>query len=196
MRALDVFPMSPSGVAIGHLHFLEAFLILCLLEDSPSITPDEQWAIEYNELTIALRGREPALRLIQGGRRVAASEWANEIFNAMVPICEILDQHRAGNPYQNALIAQRTAIADMSLLPSAQILHDIRAAHQTFFEFGLSLSKQHARHFRDRELPPAVAEQFRTIAEDSVAEQQKIEASDNLTFEDFLARYFAGQRLS
>ena len=194
MRALDVFAMSPSGVVIEHLHFLEAFLILCLLADSPSIGADELWAIEYNELTIALRGREPALRLIQGERRVAVTEWAHEIFNAMAPICEILDRARTGQPYQTALANQRAALAEPSLLPSARVLQNIRGAHQTFFEYGLALSKKHAAYFRQRPLSGAIAEQFRTIADDSLATQHKIEASDTLGFEDFLARYFAGQR--
>ncbi|MGH8598669.1 MAG: glutamate--cysteine ligase, partial [Gammaproteobacteria bacterium] len=66
MRALDIDSFSSTGVAVEHMQFLEAFLILCLLAESPPITPEELWALEYNELTIALRGREPGLRLIQG----------------------------------------------------------------------------------------------------------------------------------
>jgi glutamate--cysteine ligase len=67
MRALDVYSYSPTGVDEEHLLFLEAFLIFCLLADSPRITGEEQWGMDYNELTVAMRGREPDLLLIRDG---------------------------------------------------------------------------------------------------------------------------------
>ncbi len=192
MRALDVFAFSPSGVSVSHMHFLEAFLLLCLLADSPPIEPEEQWAIEYNELTIALRGREPGLRLIQQGKRVAVVDWAIEIFNAMAPICDILDQASSGTPYREALDSQRTALAEPTLLPSAQILQRMRASKQPFHDFALDLSEEHAAHFRAHPPTPVVAKEFRTLAEDSRNQQRALEADEDLSFEDYLARYFAG----
>ena len=192
MRALDVFAFSPTGVALQHMHFLEAFLLLCLLADSQAIAPEEQWAIEYNELTIALRGREPGLRLIQGGRRVAVTDWASDIFNAMEPLCDVLDSAETGTPYRVALDAQRAALHDPALLPSAQILQRLRGSHQTFYEFALALSAEHAAHFRAHPPTDSVAGQFRTIAEESLNSQRTLEADETMSFEDYLARYFAG----
>jgi glutamate--cysteine ligase len=194
MRALDVNMFSATGVAVEHMHFLEAFLILCLLADSPPITADELWAIEYNELTIALRGREPALRLIEGGRRIAVGEWAGEIFNAMEPICEILDGTVAGRPYRTALDTQRRTLAEPDSLPSAQVLQALRAERSSFVDYALAVAQRHARRFREDAPRPEVAEQLQTIAEESLAAQQRLEADESIGFEDFLARYFAGQR--
>jgi glutamate--cysteine ligase len=192
MRALDVFAFSPSGVSLSHMHFLEAFLVLCLIAESPAIEPEEQWAIEYNELTIALRGREPGLRLIQRGKRVAVTDWATEIFNAMEGICEILDSAEAGTPYRDALNDQRATLQEPTLLPSAQMLQRLRAAHQSFHEFALALSNEHAAHFRAHPPSESVAQQFESIAEESLGAQRTLEADESMSFEDYLARYFAG----
>lgn len=192
MRALDVFAFSPSGVSLSHMNFLEAFLVLCLIAESPPIEPEEQWAIEYNELTIALRGREPGLRLIERGKRVAVTDWAAEIFNAMEPICEILDGAETGSPYRDALAAQRATLHEPTLLPSAQMLQRLRASHQSFHEFALHLSTTHAAYFRAHPPADSVAQQFHSIAEESLAAQRALEADESLSFEDYLARYFAG----
>lgn len=192
MRALDVFAYSPSGVDLSHMFFMEAFLLLCLLAESPPISADELWAIEYNELTIALRGREPGLRLIQGGKRVAVGEWAGEILNAMAPLCEILDGVAGGNTYREAVEQQRRALQDPTLLPSARMLSEMRAAHASFYEYALTLSQGHAAHFRAQPPAATVSEQFRAIAEESLGQQRALEADDSVGFEDYLARYFAG----
>ncbi len=192
MRALDVFAFSPSGVALEHMHFLEAFLLLCLLADSAPIAAEEQWAIEYNELTIALRGREPGLRLIQGGRRIGVADWAADIFNAMEPLCEILDGADSGSAYRDALKAQRAALLDPTLLPSAQILQRMRTAQQSFYDFALDLSAEHAAHFRANPPVESVTGQLRTMTEESLASQRTLEADESQSFEDYLARYFAG----
>jgi glutamate--cysteine ligase len=192
MRALDVCAYNPSGVELPHMCFMEAFLLLCLLAESQPISADELWAIEYNELTIALRGREPGLRLIQGGKRVAVGDWAREIFDAMAPLCEILDNVAGGNAYRVALANQRDAVQDPALLPSTRMLSEMRAAQTSFYEFALTLSNGHAAHFRAQPPAPTVSEQFRTVAEESLVQQRALEADDSVSFEDYLARYFAG----
>lgn len=193
MRALDVFAFSPSGVAVEHMCFLEAFLLMCLLAESPPIDAEEQWAIEYNELTVALRGREPGLRLIERGRRVGVLDWAMTILRTMEPICEILDRAAGSNCYSRALATQRAALSEPSLLPSAQLLAELRASGADFHGFAHALSARHVAQHRAAPLSPATRERFRTLAEESWVAQRSLEADDSLSFEDYLARYFAGQ---
>lgn len=193
MRALDVYCFSPTGVELEHMYFLEAFLILCLLADSPPIAAVEQWSIDYNELTVALRGREPGLRLMQGDRRVAITEWAAVIFNAMEPICAILDRATTDAPYRAALETQRAALNDLDRLPSARLLQTLRAEKKSFFDFTLELAATHADYFRNLVLVDSVGEQFRTITEESLNKQLALETGDTLSFEDYLAHYFAGR---
>ena len=65
MRGLDVNPFSPFGIDEDCLFFCEIFLIFCLLENSPLISDLEYEVLEYNDLSVALRGRQPNLTLIK-----------------------------------------------------------------------------------------------------------------------------------
>jgi glutamate--cysteine ligase len=53
------------------------------------------------------------------------------------------------------------------------------------------MSAEHERYFRSRRLDPARREAFRKLAEHSHAKQKELEESDELSFDDFLERYFA-----
>ena len=59
VRALDVSAFDPVGVNQNKLRFLEAFMALCLMKDSPLISAEEEEALDRNHLTVARRGREP-----------------------------------------------------------------------------------------------------------------------------------------
>ena len=191
MRALDVYTYSPTGVAEDHLHVLEAFLIFCLLADSPPLTAKELWAIEYNELTVAMRGREPGLALIRNGEKVPLAQWARELMEGLRPICEILDDGAPAPRHRAALEEQQRLLANLDELPSARILRDLRARKQTFFDYTLELASEHERYFRERPLRSGLREYFNGLAESSHAEQRALEASSTLDFDTYLARYFA-----
>ena len=63
VRALDVSAFDPVGVNQNKLRFLEVFLALCLMKDSPPIGIGEQDTLDANHVTVARRGREPGLTL-------------------------------------------------------------------------------------------------------------------------------------
>src|SRR4029078_6696242 len=63
VRALDVSAVDPVGVNQNKLRFLEAFLALCVLKDSPFISSSEEGPLDNNHLVVARRGREPGLTL-------------------------------------------------------------------------------------------------------------------------------------
>ena len=91
IRALDVGLLDPCGVNASQLRFLEVFLLFCLLHDSPLIDPREQHSIDYNERTVALRGRQPDLQLQENAHWRSLAEWLHEIFEQVQPLCAILD---------------------------------------------------------------------------------------------------------
>ena len=84
IRALDVGLLDPCGVNDAQLRFLEIFLLFCLLQDSPLIDAQEQRSIDYNERTVALRGREPGLKLQQNNHWRGLAEWLQEIFTQLL----------------------------------------------------------------------------------------------------------------
>jgi len=188
MRALDVYSYAPTGVAEEHLRVLEAFLIFCLLADSPQISASEQWGIEYNELTVAMRGREPGLVLIRDGERVGLREWAEEILAGLEPICDILDEGSDTPHYLRALRQQRELLREPEALPSARILRELRERRISFFDYTLELAYAHEAHFRANPLRSGLRDYFKGLAEESLAEQRALEQSDRIDFASYLAQ--------
>jgi glutamate--cysteine ligase len=191
VRALDVSAFDPVGVNQNKLRFLEAFLALCLLKESPPIGLTEQAALDANHLAVARHGREPGLTLERDGRKVPMREWARELLDSMSGLCEILDQGDAARPYTHALAAQAAKVADVALTPSARLMSEL-ASGQSFFDLALRMSETHKAYFLD--LYPPNEERLKELAEEaqeSLAAQRRIEESDRGTFDEYLARYFA-----
>ena len=191
VRALDVSAFDPVGVNQVKLRFLEAFLALCLLRDSPPIGTDEQEALDRNHVIVARRGREPGLRLTRDGRQVPLADWAAELLDGMTGLCEILDLGDASQPYAQALAMQREKLRDVARTPSARLLQELESTGESFFELAQRVSSAHKAYFLEL-YPPNEArlDEFRREAEASIAQQQAIEAADTGTFEAYLARYF------
>jgi glutamate--cysteine ligase len=190
VRALDVNAFDPTGVSVDELRFMEAFLIFCLLENSPSISASEALAIEYNELTVALRGREPGVELQFNGVTRPLKKWLDEIFAGIEAVCSALDSGDGEHLFQQALDKQRDACADADRLPSSRTLEKMRATSLPFAKHTLAQSMQHERYFRDNPLPADKEQEFRELAEKSIADQEQLEKGDEIPFEDYLQRYF------
>ena len=190
VRALDVSALDPNGFNEHQLRFIEAFLVLCLLSDSAPISAEEQRAIDSNQEAVAVRGRQPGLELEMAGRRVVLSEWASEICTVMKGVCALLDTGNADEPYSHSLDLQREAIASPDRLPSARMLAEMQAADESCFQYAMRLSREHRDYFASARLGEAKRERFETEASRSLAAQRDIEASDKLSFAEYLEHYF------
>ncbi|NNL99516.1 MAG: glutamate--cysteine ligase [Gammaproteobacteria bacterium] len=190
VRALDLNFDTPIGVGEQQLRFLEAMLIYCMLEHSPSIDPEEQRGINYNELTVALRGREPGLELITRHGNRSLREWTAEILDTMAPICEYLDAGEQGQPYQAALSAQRAALDDQNRLASARMLRQIGESGLPFAKLAFQRSTEFQEYFDGESLRMKTAAEFQAMARQSLDEQAKLEANDSGSFEEYLEDYF------
>jgi glutamate--cysteine ligase len=191
VRALDVSAFDPVGVNQNKLRFLEAFLALCLMKDSPPIEAAEHAVLDENHLRVARRGREPGLMLSREGREVPMLGWARELLDSLSGICDVLDRGDATRPYSQALATQSAKVEDVALTPSARMMAELTAG-ESFFDLALRMSATHKAYFLD--LYPPNEERLREFsqeAEDSLAAQQKIEAADRGTLAEYLARYFA-----
>ena len=65
LRALDVSLVDPAGINQNQMRFIEAFLIYCLLEDSPLLDAREIQDTESNQLLVARQGREPGTDAVE-----------------------------------------------------------------------------------------------------------------------------------
>ena len=191
LRALDISPFDPAGMGQTEQKFLEAFLLYCLLQDSPPVSEAEQACIKQNHSLIARQGRKPGLELARTEGTVAVKEWASSICEEMRPICEMLDGD-AGNGYAEALDAQLAAARDPELTPSARLLQELHESGQPFADYGLSLAADYRDYFAgldaDFNAHHAALEEERGA---SVKRQQDIEGADTLTLDEYLERYYA-----
>jgi glutamate--cysteine ligase len=70
----------------------------------------------------------------------------------------------------------------------------MRAYGEGYFHFAKRMSEQHRDYFNQLERNPETLQKLEASVETSVQEQQRIEAADTLSFDEFLEEYFA-QRL-
>jgi glutamate--cysteine ligase len=193
VRALDVSAFDPVGVNQNKLRFLEVFLAMCLMKDSPPIDISEQEVLDANHLTVARRGREPGLMLEREGRKVSLLAWSRELMDSMQGIAEIFDRGDRVRPYTAALTMQAAKIEDVSRTPSARMLAELESTGESFFDLGLRMSRLHKEYFLAL-YPPNVDRlaEFRAEADESLRAQASIEAADKIDFEQYLAEYSAG----
>ena len=189
VRALDICIFEPTGVCMDEMHFMEAFLALCLLRESEPFDATGQQQLDHNHLLVARRGREPGLQLQRAGRAVALQDWAAELLDQLGGICELLD---AGDPtrrYRRALDRQIEKLRDAELTPSARLLRELRRNAVGFAEYTRTLSEQHRARLLDaRGREPAVLAGFAAEAAASLDEQTAIERADRGSFAEYLAR--------
>lgn len=191
LRSLDVNLFDPLGISKNQLQFLEAFLIFCLLHESPAVSKDEQREIDHNQGSTAHHGREPGLKLSRNGKPILLSAWATELFKAMENVCTLLDDDIPDQPYLNALKGYYERVQDPDLTPSARILREMRQNNESFFPYAMRYAKQHAEYFDSLTISEEKIDFFKQAAQHSLEEQQRIETADNIGFDEFLARYFA-----
>lgn len=191
LRSTDVNMFDPMGINETQLRFLEAFLIFCLLHESPPTTAAEEAEIASNQINVARRGREPGLQLQQHGETCSLKTWAQHICESMQGICELLDQDQPEAHYQNALSCQLQAIAEPENTPSAHALAAMKESGLGFFHFVKTMSKQHQTYFQALPLSREQQCYFDDLTEQSLRQQAELEAADDISFDDYLRQYFA-----
>jgi glutamate--cysteine ligase len=192
VRALDVSAFDPVGVNQNKLRFLEAFLALCVLRESPLISANDEAALDQNHLIVARRGREPGVTLVRDGREVPMREWARELLDSMTGICEVLDQGDPLRPYGNALAMQSAKLDDVALTPSARLLNELTSSGESFFDQALRMSSLHKDYFLEMYAPNQERlGEFAAEAAESLDQQRRLETANQEPIDTYLARYFA-----
>jgi glutamate--cysteine ligase len=191
VRALDVSPYDPVGVSQNEFRFLEAFLIFCMLHESPPIGEGELERLEDNHARVAVTGRKPDLALPVAGIEKPLADWGRDLCRQLAPICRLLDRDDPAHSYSAALELQAAKIEDAALTPSARILAEMRQERESFFQFARRMSRQHRDYFSAlAPMTDARLKEFEAEAMRSLQAQQDMEASDAEPFEEYLARYF------
>lgn len=192
VRALDVDPWTPLGITPETMDFVELFMWFCLLEPSPPLTSGDYLEIDYNQRNVAVRGREPGLRLRTARDCIALRDWGLAIITGLGPIAEYLDKGLDAPRYAAVVEHAEACLKDPDLTPSARALAEIDGNKSGFLAWALERARQHTGALEALPLPTEVDERYRRSARESLLKQAAMEAESEEPFETYLARYYAG----
>ncbi|MFT7299850.1 MAG: glutamate--cysteine ligase [Porticoccus sp.] len=190
VRCVDLNPFQPLGIDREQMDFMDIFLLTCLLSQSPPTDNHEYHNILENQHRMVYHGRDPELMLCDNQGERSVLEWGRILFKEMTPVATLLDRHHQSNRYTTTLEKLAKRLKKPELTPSARILKEMAETGQTYFKVAMNYAKQHREHFLSTELPKDIAEQYREMADQSLQEQQEIEAADQQSFDKFLADYY------
>lgn len=192
VRSLDINMFDPSGINQNTMRFIEAFLIYCLLEDSPKLNEDQLREVRVNQEGTAKRGRDPEFRLVRDGDPVSLTSWANEIFAGVIAVAETIDKHSDSDSYAPAVRYLHRIVAEPETSLSARIVAELRESDSSFFEFALGMARCHRDYFGTiTPLRGSQEELLATETNESLQRQAAIEAADEISLDVYLQKYFA-----
>nr|WP_230404630.1 MULTISPECIES: glutamate--cysteine ligase [Undibacterium] len=189
VRCMDVDPFEPLGINLSTSRFLDAFLLFCALEESPSTNQEEGQENLSNFAKTVKYGRQPGLELQRHGASVSLQDWGLELIEKIRILAEVLDQQATHHQHTESLELQAAKLRDPNLTPSARVLEKIRTANNSYAEFALQQSVAMATHFRQQPPTPAVIDYFDKLAADSLLEQQQMEQNQSGSFDEFIEDY-------
>ena len=192
IRSLDINMFDPAGINQNTMRFIEAFLIYCLLEDSPKLDASAMEEIAFNQTGTAKRGRDPEFRLHRDGKSIELRKWATEILAGVHEVAALLDQHDGDRSYRDAVHALQAVVDNPEATLSAKIIAELRDTGASFFEFALDMARCHRDYFAS--ISPLEGRRGQVLADeaaDSLQRQQEIEAADQISLDEYLQQYFS-----
>ncbi len=194
IRSLDINLFDPCGISQNTMRFMEAFLIYCLLTDSPLLDEAALEEIGRNQLAVAKRGRDPDLKLQRFGESMSVHSWASDILRSVASVAAVIDEHDDNDSYGEAVTAMQSLVEDPESTPSAKIVSELRESGRGFFDFARDMSGRHRDYFAAiASIDSATQDAFRREAKASLERQADIEAGDSISLDEYLARYFGDE---
>lgn len=192
IRSLDINLFDPAGINQNAMRFVEAFLIYCLLEDSPKLDDSALSEVTRNHGDTAKHGRAPDFRLSRDGRAVTLHSWASEILCNVLAVAQMIDGHEENGSYADSVRLMQKLVDDRDETPSARVLQDLRETQSSFFEYALALANSHSDYFASiTPLDEAKRAVFEKEVADSLRRQQETEAADAISLDEYLRLYFS-----
>lgn len=191
VRCVDLNPYEPLGITAEQIRVMDAFLLYCLLSDSPETDTEEFHQGQENQKRVVNQGRDPALQLLQGDKTVTMRSWANELLEQIHVCADLLDRALDTREHMLAISHQRQKLENPELTPSARLLQDMSQTQQSFIRFSQALAEQHRGYFQAHPLATEDQELYRQSSQASLKEQKHLEDNQVLSFDEYLANYYA-----
>lgn len=190
VRCLDLNPFEPLGLTVPQMHFLDCFLLFCLLEPSPPSDTEENQRIQRNQHQTVYHGRDPKATLETLGGNRSLREWGSELLERMIPIAEILDKAYGQESHEYSLRQQQELLSNADLTPSARVLSSLKENQWNFKTFALHQAKQNADSISAIPLNLNTQKELERSATASWQSLHELEAQESPSFETFLQNYY------
>lgn len=186
IRNTDINPLLPIGIDIEQATFLDTFLISCLFMGDELLSPDECKHASDNQQKITTRGREPGLKLSVVGGDKPIKDVGDKLIEGLMVTAEFLDTLHNSDKHKKSVLAQLGKLHDPSLTPSAQIVESLVESGTEYHDWLLSKSLEHKKTLQLIEVNEDLQNKLGAQVSQSKQEQQQIEDSDTLPFDDYL----------
>jgi glutamate--cysteine ligase len=190
VRSIDINPFNTIGIDSVQAHFIETFLLFCLLEESPPTNADEYKQIAENQRLVVNEGRNPHLEVFCHGSKINLRLCSKNLLDKLKPLAALLDQAIGDSDYSLAVEVQIPKLHDEHKTPSAHMLDTMTKNELSFFKMAYKQSCQYQDYFLAHPLAADRQKYFENMAKESITAQKNIESSDNISFEQYLNNYF------
>jgi glutamate--cysteine ligase len=116
-------------------------------------------------------------------------DWGGSLLEAMDPVADQLDAAHQSKDYSAALNIMKLRHTDASATPAATLLREMEENGETYYRMAMRKAYEQREHFCTRPPSPETQAKYAQLAEQSMELMAEIEASDTLSFDEFLAQY-------
>ncbi|CAM3743050.1 glutamate--cysteine ligase [Rheinheimera salexigens] len=179
VRNLDINPLLALGIDDTQIRFLDAFLLFCLLQDSPEIGEQESQRITRNQTRITEQGRKPDLLLETASGELSRTICAEQIFAELAAVALLLDKTSSG--YADAVQHYTPLLQQPELTPSARILQQLTSSKLEYTTWTQQRAVELTQYWQQAPLSSEQTGYFKQLATSSLAAQQRLETEDAIT---------------
>ena len=109
----------------------------------------------------------------------------------MQSVCGLLDEQCTTTVYSSALQKQIEKFHNPEMCPSALILEEMQDNRESFVDLVGRYAIKKKNYFMQSTIDERRLKQFERITRDSIIEQERLEMTDNLSLDEYIANYYA-----
>lgn len=192
VRIMDLDPNSPIGMQPETLYFLDTFLMCCMLHGDEHMGVEECHQLRKTQQEIATHGRDLDTNFDFGFGPVTLREKGTNLLLQMREIAQFLTERTGNSAYIDSLKLQQEKLQHPETLPAAKVIEQCKAAG-SYQAAMLEEAKRQQDMWLAQSLPLDVQQKFSRSAQESVVQQEDIEANESVDFDQFLAHYMQPQ---
>ncbi|MGR5421240.1 glutamate--cysteine ligase [Vibrio sp. PNB22_4_1] len=188
LRTLDNNPLLPLGIDELQSQFIDLFLLYSALTPSPEMSEQESKLIMQRQELVAMQGRKPNLMLPTVNGDMLLTDLAKPLMGMLAEMAKSLDDAQETNSYVKAVMREQVKFDDSQLTPSAQILAVMEQESLSFTTLMRRYSGEHKQGYLNDTLSAEEMTQLQSLVDNSLVEQKRLEAENEINFDDYLAQ--------